>query len=297
MRRGDKLGEVKFWYTRRAGKVRGPFPAALISRYLLLGRLQETDELSHDQRHWQPVHAYPELIPEIMRHVVTPGDRERLLRARLYEDERAATENDDNAEASRQPDRRAPEPEVFRQHRARRRRLLQSTEALSRFSPHVLVTGLLVLIAALFVYAWQHPAPTLTSDRDCRAPAAPNVNWSSCTLSGIQAAGVDLRQANLSNADLRNANLRGSLLARADLSYAVLTAADLRDSDLRGARMKGVSLRGAALSRGRLDGADLSYANLRGADAAQAAFVGADLSKAIWMDGRICAPRSIGRCR
>ena len=80
----------RFWYTRRNGVVRGPFPAPMISSFILLGRITDADELSTDKTHWQSLAQLPELIPQVMRHVVTEEDQQRLLIARMHADERLA---------------------------------------------------------------------------------------------------------------------------------------------------------------------------------------------------------------
>jgi uncharacterized protein YjbI with pentapeptide repeats len=117
--------------------------------------------------------------------------------------------------------------------------------------------------------------------------------------------GIDLQNAQLSNADLRgadlsDANLRDADLSNANLPEAYLSRADLRDTDLSGAylsgaelsdaNLNGADLEGADLGQATLEGADMNYANLSGAyltlthlrqaDLKQADLSGADLSGA-----------------
>ena len=81
----------QLWYTRRGNEVRGPFPAPQISRFILLGRIRETDELSSNQHDWQKVSDVPVLMPEELKaNQDDPAARERLLIARMREDERSA---------------------------------------------------------------------------------------------------------------------------------------------------------------------------------------------------------------
>jgi len=81
----------QLWYTRRDKEIRGPFPAPLVTRYILLGRVREEDELSTDQISWQPVSGLPELIPEELKvDLSIPDNVERLRMARMREDEREA---------------------------------------------------------------------------------------------------------------------------------------------------------------------------------------------------------------
>ena len=81
--------------------------------------------------------------------------------------------------------------------------------------------------------------------------------------------GVDLSEADLSEANLRGANLREANLYGANLREADLTRADLREADLTRADLRGADLRGADLR-----GADLRWASLRGTDLSVADLVG-----------------------
>ncbi|WP_096366056.1 hypothetical protein [Thiohalobacter thiocyanaticus] len=79
----------QFWFTRRAGQVRGPYQGGEISRYILLGRLREADEISPDRHHWRQLGDHPELIPEVMRDADSEAGRRRLAAARAEADERS----------------------------------------------------------------------------------------------------------------------------------------------------------------------------------------------------------------
>lgn len=96
----------QFWFTRRAGQVRGPYPGAEISRYLLLGRLRETDEISRDRRDWRRLADHPELIPAVVREPHNETGRRRRA------DQRRSPE--------RRPRRLAP-PRIERRSGQRRR--------------------------------------------------------------------------------------------------------------------------------------------------------------------------------
>ncbi len=85
-------------------------------------------------------------------------------------------------------------------------------------------------------------------------------------MSGLQLVGVDLSRSNLKGSDLSNANLE-----RADLGEA-------------------------NLERAKLNGANLRMANFRLAGINAAELDGSTLDGAIWIDGRICAKGSSGRC-
>ena len=53
----------------------------------------------------------------------------------------------------------------------------------------------------------------------------------------------------------------------------------------------------AKLFRADLRRADLSAADLSGAKLSEGRLFGAELSGAVWIDGRRCAPGSVGACR
>lgn len=298
------------WYTRRNGVVRGPFPAAMISSFILLGRITDADQLSTDKTHWQTLVDLPVLIPEVMRHVVTEEDQQRLLIARMHADERLAEgrrrESPETAlghdpgktQDKRHADRRAAEPNRFRVHRNRRAQLARPIEDPVRHPllASLLLGGSIVLLLGIFFYL-RHPDPAVTGAPDCAAPATPGVNWSYCHMEGAQLARAQLTGANLSNASLVGADLQGAHLAISDLSYANVSAVNLHAADLRAVNMKGAELRNTDLSGSVLNDANLSYANLLGANLSNAILKNADFSKATWIDGRQCAAASLGQCK
>ena len=300
-----KKGEPRRLFVRRDGVVKGPYPAGQVSRYILLGRIVESDEISSDKTHWKRVGDTPELIPEAMRNVATEEDRRRLELARMREDERLnpdrrrRTAGDDGPDRERRRgDRRRAETTAAISHRAAQAEVLLQGRQAARKNL-VLPTMLLALVAAAFIAAFlaYRPAAAPESDRDCGAPAAPRINWSYCHMEGKLIGAADLVEADLSNAMLVGANLQGARLVRSKLSYANLGNADLSHADLRQADLAGAALHNANLSGSNLAGANLSYANLRGADLAGAKLARTILERAYWVDGRVCAVGSIGACK
>ncbi len=294
---------TRLWFTRRLGVVRGPFPERQISRYILLGRIREDDELSLDGTHWKPVHQLPELIPDVMKNVRTEADRQRLLAARAREDERrpgdrrrAPQRMEAGEPDRRRGDRRRSEPEFILRHRQLRESLAASPPARpSRLAVVALALAILTLGAmGLYVYSRM---PVLGAVAACNAPPGPAVNWNNCKLAGLEADHADLDGAWIRNTDLTGASLVATRLTDADLSYSTLNMADLRLADLRRARMVGAGLRGADLRGARLAGADLAYADLRGVRLATDSLAGVRLDHALWVDGRECAPGSVAACR
>ena len=92
-------------------------------------------------------------------------------------------------------------------------------------------------------------------------------NLSGRNLSGLKLIGVDLGRCNLKGVDLSHADLERADLGESNLERADLSGANLKMANRRLSGMIGVNLDKA------------------------------DLSGAIWMDGRVCAPGSIGQCR
>ncbi|NER48655.1 MAG: protein kinase [Symploca sp. SIO1A3] len=82
---------------------------------------------------------------------------------------------------------------------------------------------------------------------------------SSCDLRGVDLRDAKLQGVDLTNADLSDADLRGADLRSADLENVNLTATDLRGADLRGA-----TLRNAILKNADYRGTNFRSADLRG---------------------------------
>ncbi len=321
------MPQQQLWYTRRGKEIRGPFPAPQISRFILLGRIHEIDELSTDQHSWQKVSDVPVLIPdELKADLSDPEAHEKLLIARMREDERSARdrrdleqENNPRQERRRRSDdgdRREQEEREMLRHREIKTAIIESARHRSQ---HYFLRGVLatLLLVGVIGAAWYYqPWIEGSVSTDCNTAPQPWVNWSNCMLEGQRLASIDLRGARLRNANLAGVDLRGSKLGGADLAYAnlvganmvaatlgqaVLMGANLRNAnlgatDFSGANMAYAILQGADLSSADFTGADLSNADLQGAKLITATFTGAKLDQAIWVDGQVCARGSVGRC-
>ena len=287
----------KIWYVRRRGRVLGPYPGGLIKRYILLGRIDRSDEISFDNENWRSLSSFPELIPDVLK--MDPDDefaRQRLEAARRWADERETT---DSPRTTPGRDRRS-EPEgpalpadikrnrfeqAVRQHRQKRilNILLSMTILLS-------LTGI-----SYYLLTNLSPAKRQTGP-DCRAAPHPEIVWNNCQLEGLVYPNARLESASMKNINLTGADLNHSDMRSADLAYSVMSLADLRDSDISGANLVGVTLRGAKLANVNFSHSDLSYANLAGADLTNVDFSGARLGNTIWVDGSICRRDSVGEC-
>lgn len=311
------------WYTRREKEVRGPFPAGMISRYILLGRILETDELSVDQVEWKPVEFYPELYPDEMKLDLTvPENQERLRLARVREDERSygdrRQESSPSHEYQRQRsgrERREDEPEDLLRHRALRSRLLHTPiKRKEHYAFRIMLVAvfLMTVISLAIVYTPKEGVPI----NNCANPPAPHVNWSNCRFEGKRLATENLVGAQFRNTSINGADLHGAKLAEAEFSYANMSNVKLLTADLHNADLVGATLRNANMTDAKLVNANLSFAilnnavlvnaDLRNANLSHAILNGAVidgvkldgaiLDQAIWIDNSVCAPESIGLC-
>jgi len=82
-------GEEQQWYVQSGSRVQGPFTTTEIGRYLLLGRVRNTDRVSKDGELWEPVTQVPELIPEELLDLNSEMGWNRFLDTRSTLDERS----------------------------------------------------------------------------------------------------------------------------------------------------------------------------------------------------------------
>jgi len=289
------------WYTRHAGEVSGPFPIGMVRRFVLLGRLHGSDEVSPDKEYWRRIKDVPEVIPEEMRGVTTDEDRMRLQLAQIHEDDRGLERSLGDSRpylGRRNPDERLSSEmeEVIVRREAREAIEAKKGQGKSILLSAVFITTLLALLVGGGLIVYTHSPEKEVKKLQCDAPVVPGVNWSHCKKEGVVLTGKKLDGAILNSTEMQGANLRGSSFKNADLSYVILSAADLSYTDFQGAKLVGAGLRSADLSYARLSGANLSFADLRLANLGGASLEGAKLDNAIWVDGSICAEGSVGNC-
>jgi uncharacterized protein YjbI with pentapeptide repeats len=316
----------QLWYTRRGREIRGPFPKKLITRYVLIGRVLESDEVSVDQRNWKVVSSLPEMIPEEMKADLNIAEnKEKLRLARLREDERRygdrrqlSDEELQEAIRKRRSGKERRDSETLdtlrhRQIKTQTNRLIRQEKKSFLIPATVLGLMVAVILGTALMYS---PQPLEISDNHCEHAAQADVDWSNCRFEELQLNAVDLHGANLQNTSLIAAQLRGANLSRAHMSYSNLLSADVSNANLSNAVLVGAVLRKADLNSANLQHSDLSYAILQdvdlsnadlrnanlahvmltGANVTNTNFTGAKLANAIWLDNTLCAPESIGRC-
>lgn len=289
------------WYTRRGGKVSGPFAGGLVSRNILLGRLDLDDEVSNDQETWLRIAKVSELIPEVMQgDQDDPFVHERLLAAQRWADERLQT------------DRRSGEdvPDPRWQRRAGDRREHELDEVLERrgilrqrqfgINAQNTLFGWLLLALILGGVGWggyyayeNRPAEVVIN---CLSSPLPGTNWQNCVLQGSKLNAVDLSGANLRSTNLTGAEMQSAMLRNANADFTNMSMSKLANADLSEASLLGANLRGADLRDANLQNVNLSFADLTGANIEGANLQGAVLHKAIWIDGITCMDGSVSVC-
>lgn len=288
------------WYIKYSGKVEGPFTAGLVSRYILLGRLRMDDEVSEDKQNWLSVKHVPSLIPDILNADMSdPLQKERLMAARRWADERLAADRRSDHTVVQKDERRSSERRNDELDEVKLHRSFLAQRTTKAKSQGVLLAGLFLVAIVISIgwsgyYAYQNKPEEVVID--CNAVPGFAVNWTNCILlnKNLRAANLEnsvLRNARLTAANLQSANLQGADMAYVDLSQATLIKANLASASLKGANLVNADMQGA-----KLVNVDLSFANLTGANIRNIDLSGAKLSKAIWVDGSVCGDNAVGRC-
>lgn len=278
------------WYLRRNKRVRGPFPYSMIARSVARGMFLPTDELSPDGSSWTAITSWERQFSaagrEHSNQHVEQGPRERAGSSTPAENMPSPVAN--NASSGPDPARLAA-----RQHRRARyiAGLLSKRENPAR-QIALIVGSVAAIFAAVIVLAPR----TVSDSPQCQAGARPEVNWNNCRLETKDLSRVDLRSSDLRNAKLRDTTLMGSKLNQSNLAYAEMINTNISYADLSGASLVGANLQRADLSYANLAGANLAYADLTGANMGGAELRETRFDHAIWTDGRVCGPGSVGRC-
>ncbi len=281
------------WYTRYHGTIRGPFTGSVITNDIIIGRLTMSDEVSPDQKNWQIILSVPDLHP---------GNRTNdLVKAKRHLDERNGfdrrQQNISEAQAVKRQinDRRSDEDKFDIYRRQLRTRLMLKFRQKKPLLFWPLVATFTVLaITTLLVLIFPIKLPV--SLADCSAPPAIGVNWSNCLKPKLNLQNKDLTNSQLRNSQLIGSNFMSTTFTGSDLAYADLRFTNLNYSQLQNTILLGSNLRNADLSYADLTNADLSYTDLTNANLGGSKLDNARFGNAIWVDGQLCAPQSIGQC-
>lgn len=101
------------WYTQRGSRLHGPYSRETIHRYLLLGRIKNSDRVSKDGAMWEPITQVPELIPEELLDMGSDFGWENYLKVREQVDERQADNSPETAVVEERRDSDRPESSIL----------------------------------------------------------------------------------------------------------------------------------------------------------------------------------------
>jgi len=282
------------WYIRSDGIVSGPFTASVIRNNLLLGRLDpQKDKASTDQLDWHLIYTQAQLHSDY--NVEAAMKSKRNLDERNGFDRRHPMSTEQVTPQNRVTDRRNHEAEHDIQRRQFRTLLMQKFRQRKERILWPIIAVFLIL-STLLILAIYYAKPFPSPHANCKLAPDTGVDWRNCLKPQM-----DLRNSKLNNAHLRNSQLVGSNLMNANLSGSDMAYIDLRFSNLSYSQLDNVLLLGANLKNADLSYADLSNSDLSYADLSNANLGGSKLDNvrfdhAIWIDGQICSPNSIGEC-
>ena len=316
------------WFIRKNDKILGPYPSALLSKFLILGRISEKTLISPDKEHWLPVEKIPSLIPKEMQLSGQEKDQ-AVKRAKIREDDRTGRDRRDEQDKKAQQDnsksdsnlekvrpegaskeiklppkknirragdRRQQEEEALQKHRDIREALKQEKRS---NAPLWLLAIVAVLMMGLYSYSFVTVDPVEQAQNkviDCSAAAAPQVDWQQCDKNGVYLKTKDLSGGNFRNTLFEQAYLFESRFDNANMGYANLQQANLTAASMVNTNLVGANLSNIQGQELDLRGANLAYANLRDADLTNANIDNANFEYATWIDGRQCWRGSIGGC-
>ncbi len=155
-------------------------------------------------------------------------------------------------------------------------------------------------ILVLFTFAGAVAGERDSFNPPCEVAQAGACAWGNLERRNLD--GMDLSDSNYKAVHMHGASLRRAMLARLDLQTADVSDADFTDADLNHASFFAANAGKTVFAGADLSGANFTRANLVGADFRGAKvdqmtlFIGSRLAGAIWIDGRICSPGSIGVC-
>lgn len=269
----------QLWFVRHQGTVLGQFPLKEIQQALVSGEIVVDDEISPDQANWLPLSQFPGLVRE-----------EPVAQPIEDLDEETRKWHEERVKAALRWEANPASPAFPGNH--------SQPSSLIKWLGGMVSLGAVIGLALFLFWQWQDaknvPQPKLVISAPipaCGMPAGPKINWAECDKSGTLLHGADLSGANLARTKFNSTDMSDSLLVRANLSFS-----DLSYATLNGGNLSGANLEGANLGFAELRNADFSQANLRNANIADAVLDGAKFDGAIWIDGKTCAPGSLGQC-
>lgn len=271
--------DSQLWYIRANGKIKGPFASGLISKDILLGRIHPNDELSQDKKIWRKASSVSKVMPDVIKHHRDSNYKERLRAARRWADERGEVREENDA-----GDEKIYVPRKNVTHLG-----IKTTGVLGIIA---FVMAILSLVYIMFVFT---PEDSL-SLIDCSLQGQDNGIFDNCHLQRRNFSQRSLKASSFKNTLLQNSSFKNSSLQNSQFDYANLSNANLSSANFSQASLKAADLSNSILHGTIFTQADMSYVNLTGAKISKVKFSGTKLANAIWFDGRVCSPQSIGKC-
>ena len=130
---------------------------------------------------------------------------------------------------------------------------------------------------------------------------AENQDWGGASLVGAQMQDVNLPFTNFEKSQISKAIMTDGNFVFSNFNSTILTSSNLQYANFshttfENANLAKANLEGANLFMSSFKGANLYEVNLIGAHITGAVFEEANLSGVIWIDGKKCAPGSVGTC-
>lgn len=150
--------------------------------------------------------------------------------------------------------------------------------------------GIVLVLACGVVHLMS--ASTASAEVDCRAAAAPGVDWTGCEKKLIILRGDDLNGANLVEVDFTSTDLRDTNLLAANLEKATLVRASLAGADAKGTKFDRIEAYRTDFSNIDAEGAvfasaEMQRSNFTGAKLMNVDFTKAELGRAEFQDATI----------
>lgn len=131
--------------------------------------------------------------------------------------------------------------------------------------------------AAFWELCHSGTTPQIRTERFLQLVAVGNEEWRSAILDGLQLAGTDLSDRNVTNARFSDCDLNSTVFVEAELNNAAFNLCNCEDADFTDADLRNVSFFKANLQRADFRNTNLKAASLEQCQAQNARFVTADM--------------------
>lgn len=286
----------KYWYVRSKGVITGPFSSGVVRRHVLLGKINKSDDLSHDQHVWKRLVQLKELIPPVLNiDPQNPITSQRLAAARRW-----ASDDGEQGDLSRgmkniSADTSNNDPLNDKQLGST---ITKKIDAIKRekIKNNLFTLLIFILLVITIGYYIILTEPRTYEPINCELKEEPGLVYNYCLFQGLVFEGKNIENISLENANLSGANISYSNLKGSKLSYSNMTSIVAIATNFESSVLIGVNLRNSNLNNANFINSNLSYADLSAANIQDTDFTNANLSNTRWINGEICLPGSVGVC-